>query len=300
LINVIDFQQPAPRAVGAARMHHQWFPDQIDLERMNESPHAQAVSALQAMGHRIRDRAAQGSAHTISVDPDEQQLIGVADFRRGGRPAAIRSRGVTRWDFTEPASTGLSEVAASGRFTPRWNAPIDGIETDGRDRLRIRTSTPTGLSADVSLPDLAGIWSVEAKVDDLRFRGVERDERIRFVLAKGPGPESQTAAMVLARRLDDSISLHAETNRNSSDPFELSTTPTLDQPVIVRLSVDPRRGAVVLSSRRAAAERFTEHAILKLRESWSPDRFSFGVLNNFSDAGEAAYIDRIELLNADM
>jgi gamma-glutamyltranspeptidase/glutathione hydrolase len=305
LINVIDFQQPASLAVGAARMHHQWFPDQIELERMDDNPHAQAVSALRAMGHRIRDRPAQGSAHTIAVDADPQQLIGIADFRRGGRPAAIRSRGVTRWDFSEPASTGLSEVAASGSFTPRWNASIDGIETDGRDRLRIRTSppmelSPTGLSASVSLPDLAGTWSVEVKIDVLRFRGFERNERIRFVLGEGLGPESPAAAVVLARRPDNSISLHAETVRELSDPFELSTTPTLGQPVIVRLSVDPRRGAAVLSSRRAAEERFTEHASLMLRESWSPNRFGLGVLNDFSDAGEAAHIDRIELLNGDM
>lgn len=299
LINVIDFQQPGPRAVGAARMHHQWFPDQIDLERMNESPHSQAVSALRAMGHQVRDRAAQGSAHTIAVDPERRQLIGIADFRRGGRPAAIRSRSVTRWDFTEPASTGLPEVAASGRFAPPWDATIDGIETDGRDHLRIRTSTPTGLSASVSLPDLAGQWSVEAKIDVLRFRGVERDERIRFVFAEGPGPDSSAAAMVLGRRDDDSISLHAETNRKLSDPVELSSTPTLDEPVIVKLSVDPRSGAAVLSSRRAAEETFTEHASLKLRESWNPDRFALGVLNDFSDAGEAAQIDRIELLNGD-
>jgi hypothetical protein len=287
---------------------------------MDEIPHAQAVPALRAMGHQIRDRAAQGSAHTIAVDPNHQQLIGIADFRRGGRPAAIRSHSVTRWDFTEPASTGLSEVFASGRYTPRWNVSIDGIETDGQDRLRIRTSPPTespptespptespptespptGLSASVGLPDLAGTWSVEAKIDSLRFRGAERDEQIRFMLADGRGPESPAAAMVLARRPDNSISVHAEMNRESSDPFELSTTPTLEEPVIVRLAVDPRRGAAVLSSRRAADERFTEHASLRLRESWSPSRFAIGVLNDFSDVGEAAHIDRIELLNSDM
>ena len=75
------------------------------------------VSALRQMGHSVRGRAAQGSAHTIAVDPDQQRLIGIADFRRGGRPAAIRSRSVTRWDFAEPASTELSEVTASGRFS---------------------------------------------------------------------------------------------------------------------------------------------------------------------------------------
>ncbi len=114
LINVIDFQQPASLAIGAARMHHQWLPDQIELERMNESPHAQAVAALRAMGHRVRNRSAQGSAHTIAVDVDRQQLIGIADFRRGGRPAAIRSRGVTRWDFSEPASTGFPKSPRAG------------------------------------------------------------------------------------------------------------------------------------------------------------------------------------------
>ncbi len=300
LINVIDFQQPASRAIAAARMHHQWFPDQIELERMGEPPHADVVSALRKLGHKISGRAAQGSAHTIAVDPDQQQLLGIADFRRGGRPAAIRSRSVARWDFADPASTGLAEVAASGGFASRWNASINGIDTDGRDRLRIRSSTPTGLSASVSLPALSGPWSVEAKIDALQFRGVDRDEQIRFLLAGGIGPESSTAAMVLARRRDNSISLQLETNRESSDPVELSMTPTLDQPVIMRLTVDSHRRVALLSSRRAAEEVFTAHANLGLGESWRPQQLTLGVVNDFSDAGEAAYIDRIELLNGDM
>jgi len=113
VLGVVDFKMDAIEAVLAARMHHQWFPDRIELERMNEPPHAGAVKALQLMGHQLADRQSQGSAHTIAVDPATGTLTGIADFRRGGRPAPLASGTLALWDFGDPPGNAALGHAAS-------------------------------------------------------------------------------------------------------------------------------------------------------------------------------------------
>jgi gamma-glutamyltranspeptidase / glutathione hydrolase len=53
-------------AVSAPRLHHQWLPDVITVER-NGFP-ATTVTALEKMGHRVRLGGEQGTAHSIMVD----------------------------------------------------------------------------------------------------------------------------------------------------------------------------------------------------------------------------------------
>ena len=84
VLNVLEFEMSLPQAINAPRMHHQWLPDQITLERADEVRHAATVKRLRKWGHIVRHRDRQGSAHSIYVDPDTGGVIGVADWRRGG------------------------------------------------------------------------------------------------------------------------------------------------------------------------------------------------------------------------
>jgi gamma-glutamyltranspeptidase/glutathione hydrolase len=81
-VNVVDFDMDVRAAVDAPRMHQQWLPDEIRLER---SPLVlNAESRLKEMGHVIR-HGQQGDAHTIVVDPKTGEYRGAADTRlRGG------------------------------------------------------------------------------------------------------------------------------------------------------------------------------------------------------------------------
>ena len=103
VINVIDFDMDPGEAVAATRMHHQWLPDRIELEDMSEAPHNRVVERLRGIGHEISNRSSQGSAHTIARSKDGRTWIGVADYRRGGRPAAVR-QGTTTGEALETAA----------------------------------------------------------------------------------------------------------------------------------------------------------------------------------------------------
>ncbi|MDC7784285.1 gamma-glutamyltransferase [Rhodoplanes sp. TEM] len=83
ILNRIDFGLSPALAVAAPRVHHQWRPDEVLLERA--VPEATA-RALAAMGHPVRVGPTAGSAHTVVVTPDG--MVGVADRRARGAGAA--------------------------------------------------------------------------------------------------------------------------------------------------------------------------------------------------------------------
>jgi gamma-glutamyltranspeptidase/glutathione hydrolase len=83
LVNAIDFDKPIAEAVAAPRVHDQWLPDEVVVER-TLSP--DVVRALEARGHRVRVGPTMGSAHSIAVTP--AGMVGAADSRAKGALAA--------------------------------------------------------------------------------------------------------------------------------------------------------------------------------------------------------------------
>jgi len=79
ITNVIDRNLPVITAVTAPRLHHQWMPDQVMVER-DFSP--ELVRALQARGHTVLDNLPPTSANSILVTPDG--FVGAADPRSRG------------------------------------------------------------------------------------------------------------------------------------------------------------------------------------------------------------------------
>jgi gamma-glutamyltranspeptidase/glutathione hydrolase len=83
LINAIDFDMNVAAAVSAPRLHHQWRPDEVRVERgFSEA----TLAALHARGHRIIEPLGQTSANSIAVTSDG--LLGAADPRTRGADAA--------------------------------------------------------------------------------------------------------------------------------------------------------------------------------------------------------------------
>lgn len=83
ILNSIDFEMNVASAVSAPRLHHQWLPDEVRVER--GFPEA-TLAALRERGHRVIEPLGQTSANSIAVTPDG--LLGAPDPRTRGAEAA--------------------------------------------------------------------------------------------------------------------------------------------------------------------------------------------------------------------
>jgi gamma-glutamyltranspeptidase/glutathione hydrolase len=83
LMGVIDYGLDIQQAVNAPRFHHQWEPDEIDIERNGISP--DTIKLLQARGHKINEQGYWSDGECIAVDPKTGELLGAPDGRSGGK-----------------------------------------------------------------------------------------------------------------------------------------------------------------------------------------------------------------------
>src|ERR671931_1224658 len=79
ITDVIDHRMSIADAVKAPRLHHQWLPDEVLLER-GMAP--DVIRALKARGHNVVDGLPRTSANSILVTPKE--FVGAADNRTRG------------------------------------------------------------------------------------------------------------------------------------------------------------------------------------------------------------------------
>ena len=77
--NVIDRQLPIADAIGEPRLHHQWLPDEVMVERGFAH---ELVRALAARGHIVKEGLPPTSANSILITAD--RLVGAADHRTRG------------------------------------------------------------------------------------------------------------------------------------------------------------------------------------------------------------------------
>lgn len=81
LINVLEYEMDVSAAVAAPRLHHQWLPDQLFVERWGLD--VATIENLRQRGHQIQMAAPWGNASAIAVT-DDGSLEGAADPRGGG------------------------------------------------------------------------------------------------------------------------------------------------------------------------------------------------------------------------
>jgi gamma-glutamyltranspeptidase / glutathione hydrolase len=79
VLNLTAFDMPVQQAVNSPRMHHQWLPNVITVER--EGFDTATLDALRAKGHTVRIGSQQGTAHSIAIDPKTGARIGAPDPR---------------------------------------------------------------------------------------------------------------------------------------------------------------------------------------------------------------------------
>jgi gamma-glutamyltranspeptidase/glutathione hydrolase len=81
--NVIDRKLPITEAVAAPRIHDQWLPDEVVVER---GLRPDLVQGLEALGHKVTEDLPRTSANSILLTP--QGPLGAADPRSRGASAA--------------------------------------------------------------------------------------------------------------------------------------------------------------------------------------------------------------------
>jgi gamma-glutamyltranspeptidase/glutathione hydrolase len=83
IVDVLDYHMDVAAAVAAPRLHHQWLPDEVRIERGFAE---ETLAALRAKGHVVIEPMGQTSANSIAVT--ETGLLGAADPRSRGAAAA--------------------------------------------------------------------------------------------------------------------------------------------------------------------------------------------------------------------
>jgi gamma-glutamyltranspeptidase / glutathione hydrolase len=83
VVDVLDYRMDIAAAVAAPRVHHQWMPDEVRVERGFS---AETLDELRAMGHQVIEPLGQTSANSIAVTPNG--LLGAPDPRSRGAEAA--------------------------------------------------------------------------------------------------------------------------------------------------------------------------------------------------------------------
>ena len=82
ILNVFDHGMNAAEATAASRIHHQWMPDELQVENGFS---IDTLRRLEKMGHHIRPVRAFGSTQTIHRA--DGVLMGAADTRQRGTGA---------------------------------------------------------------------------------------------------------------------------------------------------------------------------------------------------------------------
>ncbi|MGJ4952723.1 gamma-glutamyltransferase [Bradyrhizobium sp. HKCCYLS20291] len=85
IVNVLDYHMDVRDAVSAPRLHHQWMPDEVRVEKGFAD---NVLADLRARGHKIEEPMGRTSANSILVTADG--LVGAPDPRSKGSTAAGR------------------------------------------------------------------------------------------------------------------------------------------------------------------------------------------------------------------
>jgi gamma-glutamyltranspeptidase/glutathione hydrolase len=92
VVAVTEFGMGVREAVDAPRMHHQWLPDQVNVEKRGATD--ELVKRLTALGHKVNVVNAQGDANSIGVDASGT-FWGAADRRSPDGKASVAGAGLT-------------------------------------------------------------------------------------------------------------------------------------------------------------------------------------------------------------
>jgi gamma-glutamyltranspeptidase len=83
MLNVIDHGMTIREAVDAPRVHLQWIPDELRIEKNGLS--ADTMEKLTAMGYKIQVKPNMGDVNAIMVDPKTKAFLKASDPRNNSK-----------------------------------------------------------------------------------------------------------------------------------------------------------------------------------------------------------------------
>ena len=86
LVRVLDLKQSLSSAVAAPRIHHQWRPDELRVEK---SLAPAICTALEERGHKLDKTDTIGVCQAVGLEPGSKKLLGVHDPRVPGSASGI-------------------------------------------------------------------------------------------------------------------------------------------------------------------------------------------------------------------
>jgi gamma-glutamyltranspeptidase/glutathione hydrolase len=92
LRNLTDWGMTVDEAVEHGRVHHQFKPDQLRVEKARP-PSPAARLGLERRGHKLLKHLTQGDANVILIDQASGAAYGAADSRKGGLAAGPEGAG---------------------------------------------------------------------------------------------------------------------------------------------------------------------------------------------------------------
>ena len=81
IMNVVDHKMNIQEAVNAPKIHHQWLPDEIRIEK---GISLDTIKLLTEKGHHVSLKGPMGAASSVMVDQDTGLFYGASDPRRQG------------------------------------------------------------------------------------------------------------------------------------------------------------------------------------------------------------------------
>lgn len=83
ILNSLEFGMNLQQAVSAPRVHHQWFPDEIQFE--NFAFTKDVKEKLESLGHKFGRKRIMGRVDAIMIDSETGKVTGITDPRGDGR-----------------------------------------------------------------------------------------------------------------------------------------------------------------------------------------------------------------------
>jgi gamma-glutamyltranspeptidase/glutathione hydrolase len=81
LVAILDLKMPLDAALAQPRIHQQWVPDELRIEKALP---ADIRAALVRRGHHLREETNYGVSHIVGRSADGKSFVGAADSRAGG------------------------------------------------------------------------------------------------------------------------------------------------------------------------------------------------------------------------
>ncbi len=84
LVNLLDLQMSPKQALAQPRIHHQWSPDELTVEKALPR---KLQAELARRGHKLKQLPSIGASQIVARSRDGKGLVGAADPRAGGKAA---------------------------------------------------------------------------------------------------------------------------------------------------------------------------------------------------------------------